>query len=54
MKIASREIIPLHNTSWGLDEKRGLTLQPGQSYISEATELWNSKPQIPRQGEGKS
>lgn len=42
-----------NNTSWGLEEKRGSTLQPGQSFKSQATVLWNSKPQIPRAGEGK-
>ena len=32
------------NTSWGRMEQSGPILQPGQSFISQANFLWNSKP----------
>jgi hypothetical protein len=37
-----------NNTSWGRMESGGITLQPGQAYKSEATVLYNSKPDISR------
>ena len=48
-----REFNLYNNSSWGRMENRGLTLQPGQHFKSQATIFWNSKPQIPRSGEGK-
>jgi hypothetical protein len=37
-----------NNTSWGLTEGGGTTIQPDQSIISEATVLWNHKPDVSR------
>jgi hypothetical protein len=42
-----------NNTSWGRMESGGMILQPNESFKSQATVLWNSKPQIPRSGKGK-
>ena len=35
-----------NNTTWGRMERSGPTLQPGQSFKSQAAVLWNSKPDI--------
>jgi hypothetical protein len=48
-----QEFKEYNNTSWGREETGGPTLQPGQSFISQAEVLWNSKPQIPRKAKSK-
>ncbi len=35
-----------HNSKWGLKEGGRKTIQAGQSFKSQATLLWNSKPQV--------
>jgi len=47
-----REFNQYSNSSWGLFEGSGVKIQPGGSIKSEATILWNNKPQISRLGEG--
>jgi hypothetical protein len=42
-----------NNSSWGRFEGSGVTIKPGGVVVSNATILWNNKPQIPRAGEGK-
>lgn len=42
-----------HNSSWERMEYGGPTLRPGQSFSSQATVLWNNKPQIPSLSENK-
>jgi hypothetical protein len=42
-----------NNTSWGRTEYKGPILQPWQSFSSDASVLWNSKPSIPRPEDGK-
>lgn len=37
-----------NNTSWGRMESGGRTIQPGQTFKSDATVLWNSKPDTSR------
>ncbi len=36
-----------NNTSWGRSEGGGKRIKPGESFKSQATVMWNSKPQIP-------
>ena len=40
-----------NNTSWGGREGKGVVIEPGQSFKSEASVLWNSKPDISRLNE---
>ncbi len=42
--LDGQEFNRYHNSSWGRMEHGGPTLQPGQSFNSQATILWNSKP----------
>lgn len=42
-----------NNSSWGLVEGMSVTIKPSGTTASDATILWNNKPQIPRSGEGK-
>lgn len=41
-----------NNTSWGRSEGGGKIVQPGQSYKSQTTVMWNNKPQIPSSVDG--
>lgn len=42
-----------NNSSWGLLEGSGVSIRPGDKFVSDAAVLWNNKPQISRPGEGK-
>lgn len=50
--VSGQKFYRYNNTSWGRSESGGKIVQPGQSYKSQATVMWNSKPQIPPSVDG--